>query len=210
MNSEESNLTYRIISRFYDLFDLIFVLGGKGNPRSGLVDNITGKDQRLLEICVGTASNSIVIAEKWRNVSIIGIDISPDMLVKAKEKIQNHNISNIQLFEMSADNIKFEDGYFDAVIISFALHEMEEELRSKIYKEVSRVIKPKGRFIIVDFAYQNNKWNHFFLNVWKNIEPKAFVPFLQTDWKKELIDYHMELFSAKEYSFSNVYTFQRK
>ena len=44
------------------------------------------------------------------------------------------------------------DNSFDVVMVSFALHEFEQDVREKVFKEVSRVLKPGGKFCIVDFA----------------------------------------------------------
>jgi ubiquinone/menaquinone biosynthesis C-methylase UbiE len=49
------------------------------------------------------------------------------------------------------------DNSFDVVMVSFALHEFEQDVREKVFKEVSRVLKPGGNFCVVDFARQDNR-----------------------------------------------------
>jgi ubiquinone/menaquinone biosynthesis C-methylase UbiE len=84
MSPPESRVTYRLLSRFYDLFDLIFLLGGRGNPRSGLRDALDDEQERILDVCVGTAASAIPIAAHPANGRVVGIDLSGEMLAVAR------------------------------------------------------------------------------------------------------------------------------
>lgn len=54
----DNPIQYKALWKFYDLFDLFFLLGGKGNPRSGLSEIVQDTPARFLDICVGTAVSS--------------------------------------------------------------------------------------------------------------------------------------------------------
>ena len=54
---------YRSWSGYYDLFELVFRLGGKGSPREGLLRQIPNNSLKVLEICVGTAANACLLAQ---------------------------------------------------------------------------------------------------------------------------------------------------
>lgn len=90
-------------------------------------------------------------------------------------------------------------------MISFALHEFEQDLRVKIFKEVARVLKPNGKFCIIDFARQDNRSNIRFMKVWTLIEPSCFSAFLDIDWHTHLNRYGLAFESEKAYSFSKLY-----
>ncbi len=204
MNSSNSNVTYNVLSKFYDLFDLIFLISGKGNPRSGLLEALKNASC-ILDVCVGTAASSIQVAARYRHSQIIGIDISGAMLSVAQKKIARKQLTNIELKNMSADTLQFADSSFDGVMVSFALHEIEDELHENIFKEVSRVLKPGGKFCVIDFARQSNRSNQVFMKIWTRIEPPCFSAFLDMDWRSRLNAFGLQFESEKEYSFSKLY-----
>ena len=62
VNFQDGNTPYKFLSKFYDLFDLIFLLGQKGNPRSGLLEVIDNTSQTILDVCVGTVARFLLIS----------------------------------------------------------------------------------------------------------------------------------------------------
>jgi ubiquinone/menaquinone biosynthesis C-methylase UbiE len=205
----ESNMAYKFLSRFYDLFDLIFLLGGKGNPRLGLLDAIGNTPQRILDVCVGTATSSILVASHNAKNHILGIDISDDMLAVARRKIAQKKLANLEVQNMSATAMQFADNSFDVVMVSFALHEFKRELRGEILLEVSRVLKPGGVFCVVDFARQSGRLNQVFMKAWAIIEPPCFADFLSMDWRvySEANGWCFE--REREFSFSKLYILRK-
>ncbi len=196
---------YKFLSAFYDLFDLIFLFGRKGNPRTGLLHAIGNNSQRILDICVGTAASSILIASHKAQCEIVGIDVSNDMLAVARRKIARMKLTNLVVQPMSAEALQFPDGSFDLAMVSYALHEFEKDLREKVLQEASRVLKSGGRFCILDFAQQNDPLNHAFIKLWGMIEPPSFGDFLRLDWRTHVTAYGMRLEKVEEFSFSNLY-----
>jgi ubiquinone/menaquinone biosynthesis C-methylase UbiE len=203
-------LQYKLISKFYDLFDLLFLLGGKGNPRDGLLELIPDNSQHILDVCVGTATSSLLVAGHRASNQVLGIDISLEMLTVAERKIARKKLVNLALKFMSAKSIQFADSTFDTVMISFALHEFERLLRDEVIWEISRVLKPGGMFCVVDFAKQEGWQNRAFLKVWRFIEPPCFADFLSIDWHEDLIDCGLHFESQQEYSFSNLYVLRKQ
>jgi ubiquinone/menaquinone biosynthesis C-methylase UbiE len=203
-------MVYGLLSKFYDLFDLIFLLADKGNPRSGLLDAINDTPQRILDVCTGTATSSIVLATHYQQSQILGIDISDDMLSIARKRITQKNLTNLEVRNMSADAMYLTDNSFDIVMVSFALHEFEKDLREKVFKEVSRVLKSGGIFCVVDFARQDNRINQVFMKVWTVIEPRCFSAFLDIDWHVQLNTYGLHYESEKEFSFSKLYILRKE
>jgi ubiquinone/menaquinone biosynthesis C-methylase UbiE len=202
-------MPYKLLAKFYDLFDLIFLLGSKGNPRLGLLDAISNGSQRILEVCVGTAASSILVASHHAENHILGIDISDEMLAIARRKIAQKKLTNLQVLNMSATAMQFTDNHFDVVMASFALHEFAKALREKVFLEVSRVLKPGGLFCVVDFARQSSRLNQVFLKGWAIIEPPCFADFLDMDWRVHLKAYGLCFESEKEFSFSKLYILRK-
>jgi ubiquinone/menaquinone biosynthesis C-methylase UbiE len=195
---------YKLLSIFYDLFDLIFLFGKKGNPRKGLLDAIPDTSLRILDVCVGTAASSLLVASAHPRNQIQGIDISDAMLAVARRKITRNKVGNLKVVHMSATAMQFPKDSFDVVMISFALHEFEKDLREKIFREIEQVIVPGGTFLVLDFARQGGQLNKLFLDLWTFLEPSCFVDYLEMDWLLQLNSFGFSLEKVQEFSFSNL------
>ena len=206
----ESNVEYRYIARTYDLFDLIFLLGRKGNPRAGLLKAIGEGDVHVLDLCTGTAASSLLVARVHPRNQVLGIDISPDMLAVARRKVAKAGISNLELREMSATALQIADASMDVVMVSFALHEFEPLKRDAALREAARVLKPGGALCVLDFARQADFLSRAFVAVWTQLEPRCFRSFLAIDWPRVADSLGMRLESANEYSFSKVYVLRKR
>lgn len=102
---------------------------------------ITNKE-KILEIGVGTGLN---LSYYPAGCEVTGIDFSEDMLEKAKEKKAS---AKITLKLEDARSTSFTDNLFDKAIATYVLRVSPEPQR--ILKELSRIIKKKGLFCIVD------------------------------------------------------------
>ncbi|MFE8695998.1 class I SAM-dependent methyltransferase [Cytobacillus sp. FJAT-53684] len=81
-------------------------------------------------------------AREQQASSVIGIDISENMLQKAREMTDDSSISYIK---MPIEDIRFEDSQFDVVISSLAFHYIKSFEKS--CKHVHDCLKPGGTFI---------------------------------------------------------------
>lgn len=105
---------------------------------------------KILDIGTGPGSLAIEFAKKIPGVEVIGLDLSDVVLMLAKEKVQKTDVSSRVSFERGdAENIPFEDDTFDLVISSNTLHLVKKPI--KMFDEIQRVLKPKGRFFMSDF-----------------------------------------------------------
>lgn len=209
MSERTENSSYRSLAKVYDLFELIFYLGAKGNPRHGLLSIIQNTPMKIIDLCVGTALSSIVLARQNDQNQIVGIDLSKDMISVAREKVLKKKLQNVELQSMSADALHFKENTFDIAMVSFALHEMEPALLRRVLREASRVVKMNGKLILIDFALQNNACNRLFMKLWTQLEPEWFQTFLSIDWRTYTADLGLTLIDVREYSFSNLYQFQK-
>jgi hypothetical protein len=89
----ENRNTYKFLSKIYDLFDLIFIFGGKGNPRPGLLYAISDHPFHILDVCMGTGASSLLVASHNPQNQIMGIDISDEMLAVAQRKIEQKKLT---------------------------------------------------------------------------------------------------------------------
>ena len=98
----------------------------------------------LLDLGCGTGAllESIFNLNITRQLS--GIDLSSNMIEEAKKKIGD----NAKLYLGDAENLPFENSLFDTVICNDSFHHYPSP--DKVVKEVSRVLKKGGLFIIGD------------------------------------------------------------
>jgi demethylmenaquinone methyltransferase/2-methoxy-6-polyprenyl-1,4-benzoquinol methylase len=99
----------------------------------------------ILDLCCGTGRQSILLNDLGFNVT--GVDLSPAMLHEARRKSRG----SIRFFEEDASNLHFADGVFDCIILSFALHEKDIEVRNRIVLEAKRVARKGSKILIVDY-----------------------------------------------------------
>ena len=82
------------------------------------------------------------------------------MLKVANKKNRYKNV-NFQVAD--ATNLPFEDNSFDVSSVSFALHDMPLTIGEKALKEITRVTKPEGMIVIVDYSLPENKIGRFLI-----------------------------------------------
>lgn len=198
------SLQYRIISNFYDLIDVFYFNSTKTNSRKSILDFISYPKLRVLEVCIGTGTNSIIIADNRRNTEIVGIDLSKEMLALAKEKIEKRGITNIKTIVMDATNMNFDDNYFDVVLISLVLHEVDDSIRHKIMREAKRVLKNNGKIIIVEWDKPKKLVQKLLFSIIKLLEPKGFKEFLQLDIKEYVEKFSLKVLSEKKCDYTRI------
>lgn len=176
----KTNIFYKLIASVYDLLDVIYFRNYHRSPRKAVVEAILAKD-KILDLCTGTATNAIGISKSIPSTEIVGVDLSKNMLNVAKEKVEKANIKNINLYEMDATRLSFKSESFDKILLSLILHEMDEELRSKILAEAKRVLKKDGRIIITEWERSNKLSQRLLFMPIHLLEPKPYRKFLKED-----------------------------
>ena len=105
----------------------------------------------ILDLATGTADLAIAMAKRNPQAHLIGMDISEKMLDIGKEKVMHQNLANqIELSLGDAAALPFEDDSFDAVTVAFGVRNFED--LGKGLSEISRVLKPGGQAVILEFS----------------------------------------------------------
>jgi phosphatidylethanolamine/phosphatidyl-N-methylethanolamine N-methyltransferase len=122
----------------------------EGRKHAAEVINSSLSEGRVLEVGVGTG---LALADYGRHLEIVGIDLSPDMLDKARERVANERLDHVTgLHEMDAGDLKFPDNSFDIVTAMFVMTVVPEPER--VMRELARVTKPGGEVLIVNHFSQ--------------------------------------------------------
>ena len=105
----------------------------------------------ILDLATGTADLAIALAKHNPQARIIGMDFSEKMLEIGQEKVKQQNLENqIVLRIGDAATLPFEDGTFDVVTVAFGVRNFED--LDKGLLEISRVLKPGGQAVILEFS----------------------------------------------------------
>jgi phosphatidylethanolamine/phosphatidyl-N-methylethanolamine N-methyltransferase len=114
--------------------------------RKHSVEIINQGNGRVLEVGVGTG---LSLPSYGRHLEIVGIDLSPEMLEKARERVAAEGLDNVaELHEMDASDLKFADASFDTVVAMYVMTVVPDP--EKVMRELSRVCRPGGDVIIVN------------------------------------------------------------
>ena len=97
-----------------------------------------------LEVAIGTGLN---LANYPPDVRLTGIDLTPEMLVLARNRAANIGMP-VMLCEGDAQQLPFPDGMFDTVLSTYSMCSVPDEGRAVL--EMKRVLKNGGRLILVD------------------------------------------------------------
>jgi len=174
-------MNYDNRSNIYDLLDVIFFKRKDSSPRTVLVDVIPDKHITVLDMCAGTGSNSILIAEKKPNALVTALDSSANMLRVAKKKLEERGVQNVKIVVADASNSGLPAQSFDIIVISLILHEISESLQDSILREVKRLLAPNGQVIIIEWEQPKKALQGLKFALIKLTEPKGFKSFLQKD-----------------------------
>ena len=100
--------------------------------------------ERILDLGTGTGHTAAYLAHASRQVT--GVDPEPDMLTAARQTYGDH--PGLTFVKATAADLPFEDGAFDAAVARHTLHH-HEDVRAT-FRELARVLRPRGRFVLVD------------------------------------------------------------
>lgn len=149
MHIEVAREAYRRYAGFYDaLFGPILQPGRKAVLRS--LQCRPG--ERILEVGVGTGL-SLPMYPSF--VRITGIDISREMLEKARQRVAREGLTNVdELLDMDAEHLTFGDGSFDRVVAMYVVSVVQHPER--VMAELRRVCRPGGEILVVNHVRSSN------------------------------------------------------
>ena len=109
---------------------------------------------RVLEVGVGTGLSLPLYP---RDVRITGVDVSGEMLEKARVRVARRRLANVDgLLEMDAEQMTFADASFDKVVAMYVVSVVENP--AKLLEELHRVCKPDGEIFIVNHVRSDNRF----------------------------------------------------
>ena len=109
--------------------------------------------ERVVDVGCGAGIDSLIAAKKvGPDGRVIGVDMTPSMLEKARQGAKEAGLRNVEFREGYAEALPIEDGWADVVISNGVLNLMPD--KSAALDEMSRVLKAGGRLQIGDILVQ--------------------------------------------------------
>ncbi len=137
----------------YDMYMKLVTLGRERTLRQrtiGLAQIEPG--DRVLEVGCGTGTLTLAARDRVGPAGeVCGIDVIPKMIELSQRKAARAG-ATIGFQAGSIDNIPFPEDRFDVVLSSFMIFHMPEEVRARGIREIYRVLKPRGRLLVLDMA----------------------------------------------------------
>lgn len=199
-----SQLFYKAMSTFYDLLDVVYFRNYESSPRKVVFDAIDEHDM-VLDLCTGTGTNAVAIAECKPEAKVVGLDISKDMLIVAAQKMRKAGVTNMKIRRQDATRMNIKTGCFDKVLLSLVLHETEEELAAKIINEAMRVMKPDGELIVTEWEKaEKSLFRKILFLAIDLLEPKPYKSFMKKDLEEYFSEFGLELVELTHCDYSRV------
>lgn len=131
--------------------------------------------QRVLDLGCGAGHTALAIAPHVAHVT--AVDVTPDMLETAARLAEQRGAFNIAFQHADAAELPFPSEHFDLVTSRVAAHHFAEPM--KALAEVRRVLRPGGRFVLVDAISPEEAPQDTFLNCFELLRDASHV----RDWR---------------------------
>lgn len=156
-------LHYRRLTVFYDIF-MRLTMRDVAIKSKLVEDSLIENGFRVLDLGCATGTLLLMIKRKYPDSDVIGLDIDGDALGLAVHKAYKTRVP-ISLVKGTAFQLPFPTATFDRVVSSLVSHHLVKEQKIPAMREVFRVLKPGGLFLLADFG----KPHHFLMSIMAHI-----------------------------------------
>jgi len=138
---------YNLFSSFYDRFVRLHSGDRQETMRDFLAEvSHLHQGQTVVDLCTGTGSSALRLARA--GIRVVGVDFSEGMLRQASRK--SVGCSWIHWVQADARALPILSCSVDRVTCSYAMYELSGTARREVLREVTRILKPAGMFIMME------------------------------------------------------------
>ena len=102
------------------------------------LDSIETAPRRALDVGTGTGAAAFILAQRWPEADIVGVDLAGGMLAEARRKAPPDLADRVHFEEADAERLPFANGSFDLVTLSNMI---------PFFDELARVLQPDGSIV---------------------------------------------------------------
>ena len=106
-------------------------------------------DEQVLDVATGTGHVALELAARLPRGRATGVDFSAGMLAQARRKAAARGVANVEFAEMDMQDLRFEDGRFDAAVCAFGIFFVED--MEGVLARIAAKVSPGGRVAICNF-----------------------------------------------------------
>lgn len=106
--------------------------------------------ESVLDVGCGFGGTLLQLSERGEDLNLTGVNIDRKQLTYANQLTKSKEKHNITFIEGNACELPFKDNYFDKVLAVECIFHFPS--RETFFKEVKRVLKPSGLFVISDYV----------------------------------------------------------
>lgn len=141
---------YDRFSRVYDRFVAAHSKDPEGRLRARLADAAgLHAGDCVVDLCTGTGAMLPWLSGRLGGDGlVVGLDFSRGMLLQARSRARHD--PTVVLVEADAERLPFRDGSVDVTTCSHAFYELRGEGAERALGEIVRVLKPGGRFLMME------------------------------------------------------------
>jgi demethylmenaquinone methyltransferase/2-methoxy-6-polyprenyl-1,4-benzoquinol methylase len=177
---------YSRIYKTYDLVNRLFTFGLDRKWRRYTVDAcLSGNPERILDLCCGTGDLAVSISRSaTRPVRVTGFDLNPEMLALAREKAKKYASPEIDFVQGDAGSLPFNNHEFDSITLGFGFRNLtwKNPNRDVYLREISRVMKPGARLLILESAVPQSPLIGFFYRLFLRLFLVPLGGLISGDW----------------------------
>jgi demethylmenaquinone methyltransferase / 2-methoxy-6-polyprenyl-1,4-benzoquinol methylase len=142
------------IAQRYDLLNRVISLGVDQRWRQQTVEALALESDapgRVLDLATGTGDLAILLTKHYRNVHVVGVDPSANMMAVGKQKVRTRALqSRIEFVEGDAQELPLEDNSFDGLTMAFGIRNVPD--RARALREMARVLRPGAKAAILELS----------------------------------------------------------
>jgi ubiquinone/menaquinone biosynthesis C-methylase UbiE len=111
-------------------------------------DTVYSAGSKILEAGCGVGAQTITLAKNNSSCQITSIDISPDSILQAREKINAEGIKNVSFEQGDIFNLSFMEESFDHVFVCFVLEHLNNPIEA--LRCLKKILKPDGTITVIE------------------------------------------------------------